>query len=125
MPLTDAGVTALIQRLTGSGTAFEETTTYIGVGDSSSPFDASQIDLQAPANKLRKLVTSAPSLTGTSIELSADFDDGQAEWDWQEWAVFNAESGGDMLCRRAVDLGAKTPGVTRKLTVTLEFGASS
>src|SRR5271154_6153221 len=49
------GASALWERLIGAGvTAFDNTNAYIGVGDSSTAAAATQTDLQASANKLRK-----------------------------------------------------------------------
>lgn len=124
------GVSALWQQLIGSGaiTAFNNANAYIGVGDSTTAEAATQTDLQASTNKLRKAMDSGyPSHTdGTtsgaaSIVFRCTLGGSDANWGTgvQEVAVFNAATGGRMLNRRVTNLGTKTAGNTAQVTITI------
>lgn len=96
MPLSDAGAAAAGRLIAGDGSiaAFNVANSYVGVGDSSATFAASQTDLQG-TNKTRKLVDSVSiNGGGTSVDYTATFGLGQANYAWLEIAIFNASSGG-------------------------------
>lgn len=116
----------------GTGTA-SQTLTYfnnsnakIGVGDSSTAEAATQTDLQAATNKLRKAMdvgypthTDGTSSGSASINFRSIFATSDANYAWNEWAIFNASSGGRMLNRKVESLGTKTSAATWTFTVTL------
>jgi hypothetical protein len=52
MPLTDAGAGLMAALVVGSDTPLDDSHGYIGVGDSTTAFSASQSDLQASTNKI-------------------------------------------------------------------------
>lgn len=122
MPLTNAGRDFLVQRgVLGSGTA----TWHLGVGDSSTAFAASQTDLQAATNKLRKAMDATYPSGGTNvITFRSTFGTGDANWAWNEWGTFTAASGGTMLSRKVESLGTKTNTQTWQFTTTLTFTAA-
>lgn len=126
MPLTNAGRDHLATTLVGQAvTAFNNANSYIGAGDSTTPFDASQTDLQAASNKFRKAVdVSFPQRTGNQITFQATFGTSEANFAWNEWGVFNASSGGTMLNRKVESLGTKTSAQSWQFTVTLTLNAS-
>jgi hypothetical protein len=108
----------------GAGFTKFGTATYLGVGDSSTAHSPSQTDLQAMTNKLRKQVDSGyPTRSGNVITWAATFGTNEANFQWNEAGVFNAASGGQMLCRRVQALGTKTSGtiwiLTYQLTLTV------
>ena len=122
--LTNAGINELWTLVCGTGgTQFDNSNAYIGVGDSSTAFDATQTDLQG-TNKLRKGMESGYPTYGTGQKATwkASFGGSEANWSWQEFAVFNAGSGGTMLNRKVSDQGTKTSGQT--WVVTLEISLS-
>lgn len=99
---------------TGSGNLqfFNAANTYIGAGDSTTAEAATQTDLQASTNKFRQLVSSVTHTDGTtspaaSIVFAASFALGNANYAWQEWALFNNATTGRMLNRKVVSLGTK------------------
>lgn len=129
--LTYGGASALWHRLIGgtSVTAFDSANAYLGVGDSNTAASAEDTDLKATTNKLRKgMDATYPQHTdGTvagsaSIVFRATFGTEDANFGWEEWGLFNAESGGRMLNRKVESLGTKTASASWVLTVTLTLG---
>jgi hypothetical protein len=117
------GANALWTALTGGAiTAYNNANSYIGVGDSSAAESASQTDLQATTNKLRKAMDATyPSVSTNQVTFRSTFGSADANFTWNEWAVFNAGSGGTMLNRKVQSLGTKASGSTWQLTVTLSL----
>lgn len=93
-------------------TAFSNANARIGVGDSSTAAAVGQTDLQAATNKLRKAMDATfPSRTGTTLSFKSSFTSGEANFAWNEWAIFNAASGAtSMLNRKVESLGTKSSG---------------
>lgn len=128
MPLTNAGRNHIAAALIADGppTPFDASNAYLGVGDSSTAYGATQTDLQAASNKLRKGMESGyPQRSTNVLTFRSLFGTSDANWHWQEWGVFNGSSGGDMLSRKAEDLGTKTSAQSWLLTVdiTVSIGA--
>jgi hypothetical protein len=126
MALTDAGRNHLVQAGIGASvTFFNNANTYIGVGDSTTAFSASQTDLVAATNKLRKAMDATyPSGGSNVITFRSTFATTDANFAWQEWGIFNASSGGTMLSRKVESLGTKTSAQTWQFTVTLTFSTA-
>lgn len=125
MPLTNTGRNFIAGAIIDSGTPFDATNCRLGVGDSSTAFAAGQTDLQAASNKHRELVDSGPTLAGNVITMTATFEPGEANFAWEEFAVFNAASGGIMLTRKVESLGTKTSAEEWELTVELTIDIGS
>lgn len=134
------GASVMWQTLIGNGTttAAQALTYYnnaqaaIAVGDSSTAEAATQTELQAATNRMRKamdatypLHTDATTSGAASIVFKSTFATTDANWAWNEWAVFNyvgtgtPPTGGRMLNRKVQSLGTKTSAATWVLTVTL------
>lgn len=124
------------QTLIGNGTTtagqaltyFNNANAAIGVGDSATAAAATQTDLQAATNKLRKAMeatypqhTDAVTSGAASIIFRSLFATGDANWVWNEWGVFNSPTAatGRMLNRKAENLGTKTSAASWTFTVTL------
>lgn len=124
MPLTDAAVTEIAQMIINdSPTPYENANSYVGVGDSTDVFDATENDLQAPTNKLRVAVDATfPSRVGDVLTFQSTFATGQANWAWEEWATFNHATTGTMLQRKVESLGTKTSAQSWELNVDLTVG---
>lgn len=106
-------------------TAYTNATARIGVGDSSTVFAAGQTDLQAATNKFRQAMEAAyPTRATNVLTFRSVFATGDANFAWNEWGVFNAASGGDMLNRKVESLGTKTSAQSWQLTVTLTLTAA-
>jgi hypothetical protein len=129
--LTIGGVSALWQRLIGTGvTAFSNGTAVIGVGDSSTAAADTQTDLQASTNKTYKGMDATYPLhtdsTGTAgsktITLRATFGTSDANYPWNEWGVGNGTTTmGRMLNRKVESLGTKPNTQTWQFTVTIQI----
>lgn len=117
----------------GAGTLLYLNTTNaaLGVGDSSTGATRTQTDLQATTNKLRKTASSVsntdvapPGVVGVQdrITVVASFLSAEANWVWNEWALFNSPTAGRMINRRVptTNLGSKTSG-TWQLTITIDL----
>lgn len=121
--MVDGGINALLLLLVGGGgTAFNNANAYLGVGDSSTAWATGQTDLQAATNKLRAAMKATYPQTGTKKQtFASDFTSGQANWVWNEWAIFNDAAAGTMLNRKVEALGTKTTGTW---TLTVDFALS-
>jgi hypothetical protein len=117
--LMTAGATALFTKLIGgAGTTFSNANAYIGVGDSTDAEDVADTNLQAASNKVRKAMDSTfPSVSGANCTWQATFGTGDANFDWNEWAIFNAAAAGTMLNRKVESLGTKTSADSWELEV--------
>lgn len=124
MPYTDLGRRHFMDRQIGVAVnAMDSSNCYVGVGDSSTAFAASQTDLQAATNKLRKLVTTAPVRATDVITYVTSFTTGEANWAWNEVGVAVNSSGANLLIRFVQSLGTKASG-TWTLTVTQTVSSS-
>lgn len=121
MAITDAGRNHLIAAGIGEAvTAFNNANSHIGVGDSATAFAAGQTDLQAASNKLRKAMDATyPTRATNVLTFRSTFGTSDANFAWNEWAVFNGAAGGTMLNRKVESLGTKTNTQTWQFTVTL------
>lgn len=132
------GASCQWETLIGNGTAtagqsltyFSNANAAIGVGDSTTAAVATQTDLQATTNKLRKAMDATfPSHTdGTasgnaSITFRSTFATTDANFVWQEWGMFNSPTAatGRMLNRAVTSLGTKTSASAWQFTVTLSL----
>ena len=106
-------------------TEFNNAAAHLGVGDSNTAFAAGQTDLQAASNKLRKAMEATyPQRSTNVLTFRSLFATGDANFAWQEWAVFNASSAGTMFNRKVESLGTKTSAASWQLTVTLTVTAA-
>jgi hypothetical protein len=129
------GVSNLWECLIGNGTTSSgQTLTYfnnanaaVGVGDSSTAAVATQTDLVASSNKLRVAMNASyPQHTdgvvsgSATITFQASFGTTQANYAWNEVAIFNSASAGigRMLNRLVQSFGTKSGG-TWSMTVQI------
>ncbi len=122
-PLTDVGRDHFSQDLVGgSVTEFNNANAHLGVGDDNTAFAKGQTDLQAASNKFRRPQEASfpdvPSAVNI-ITFRSLFGTGEANFDWQEWGIFNQLAGGTMLSRKVESLGVKTSAQSFQLTVTI------
>lgn len=126
MGLTTAAATEIAKcAINDSPTYINASNAYLGVGDSTTAFTASQTDLQASTNKVRQGMDAGyPTRSGAAVTFRALFGTSAANFAWQEWATFNAASSGVMWQRKVESLGTKTNTQSWQLTVTLTFAAA-
>lgn len=130
------GASCQWQTLMGNGTTtagqaltyFSNAQAAIGVGDSTTAAAATQTNLQAATNKLRKAMDATyPTHTDGVVSGAATatyrstFATGDANYAWQEWGVFNSATDGTgrMLNRKVESLGTKTSAAAWTFTVAL------
>lgn len=122
MPLTNAGRNYITKKIIGdtSDPAFTNANAYLGVGDSTTAFDATHTDLQG-TNKTRKgMSTGYPQYQAPNqLIFRALFDTSEANYAWNEIGIFNASSGGTMLSRKVQSLGTKNSSQQWELTITV------
>jgi hypothetical protein len=117
--LVTAGLNAMLTLLIGGGgTAFNNASAYLGVGDSVTAAAIGQTDLQAASNKTRVGMVATYPTTPASGATSFRSDHTASNYAWQEWGIFNASSAGTMLNRKVESLGTKASG-TWTLTATI------
>ncbi len=130
----NGGWSALFEMMMGNGTAtadqaltyFSNARAAIGVGDSATAHSPTKVDLQAASNKLRKGMNATfPQHTdGTAganavIVYQATFATDQANWQWNECALFNGLTGSARMLNRSVaNLGTKTSASSWQITMT-------
>lgn len=136
--LMHGGVSALWQALLGNGTGtaaqaltfFNAANAAIGVGDSTTAEVPTHTNLQASTNKLRKGMNAGfPAHTdGTvsgskTVQFQATFSTAEANWTWNECAVFNSavDGTGRMLNRKVQNLGTKTNASSWQVTVSVSI----
>ncbi len=121
MALTNAGRNDFAAVIIGDAiTDFDNANAYIGVGDSTDAFDKTETDLQAATNKFRQgMEATYPTRATNVLTFRSLFATGDANFAWQEWAVFNHATVGTMLNRKVESLGTKTSAQSWQFTVTL------
>jgi hypothetical protein len=126
MGLSNAGRDFLVASAhAAAATPFSNGNTYIGVGDSATAFAASQTDLQAATNKLRKVMDATyPQVASNVVTYRSTFATTDANFAWAEWALFNASAAGTMMNRLVQSLGTKTSAQTWVVTATLTYNAA-
>lgn len=121
MALTTAGLNFITQAVTGAGTPFNASNARLGVGNGTTAFAVGQTDLQG-ASKFRKVLDSGyPAVNGATIALRTTFAQGEANFAWNEWGIFNAATGGVMLNRVVESNGTKQNNQTWILDVSITF----
>ena len=126
MAITATGAILAAQCLMNdSATFLNSTNSHLGVGDSSTAFSSAHTDLQAASNKLRKAMESGyPTRSSGALTFRSLFGTSDANSAWNEWAVFNASSGGTMFSRKVESLGTKSGSQSWQLTATITIAAA-
>ncbi|MBA2439196.1 MAG: hypothetical protein H0V50_00795 [Thermoleophilaceae bacterium] len=117
------GIQRVLDLMIGAGgTSYANANAYLGVGDSTTAAAVGQTDLQAATNKLRKVMDATyPSRAGQVVTFRSTFGTADANYVWNEWAVFNASTGATMLNRKVESLGTKASGNTWVLSVSISL----
>lgn len=125
MALTNAGRDHIGQEIVGeSVTPFSPANAYIGVGNSTTVFAATQTALQGASQLRRGMNPSYPQRATNVLTFQATFLEAEANFVWAEVGVFNAVTGGTMLSRKVQALGTKPSTEQWKITATLPLAAS-
>mgnify|MGYP001344808359 CR=1 FL=1 len=106
----------------GAGyTKYNNANAYIGVGNGTTAFSAAQTDLQGGSKTRKGMDASYPQRTDNTVTWIATYATGDANYAWEEWGLFNAAAGGQMLNRKVENLGTKTSSATWQLAVSVAF----
>ena len=107
----------------GAYAAFNNANARLCVGDSTTAEAVGQTDLQASSNKLRKAMdTGYPTRSGNVLTFRATFSTSEANWTWNEWAIANAATGGQILQRKVQNPGTKGSDSTWQAIATVTIG---
>lgn len=126
MALTNNGAIEIAKAaINDTPTLLSNANAYLGVGDSSTAFVASQTDLQAATNKLRKAMDATyPQRSSNILTFRSLFGTSDANYAWNEHGIFNASTSGVMWSRKVESLGTKTGTQSWLLTVTVTVSAA-
>jgi len=124
--LVNGGTAIMLDALIGvNPTFYTNALAALGVGDSAAAFALTQTNLQGAVvttDRIRKAMDATfPSRAANVVTFRATFATGEANFTWNEWAIFNnvTDASGTMLNRAVVNLGTKTSAASWQLTVTL------
>jgi len=121
--LLNEGIDEMVLRLLGSGgTAYNNATAQLGVGDSLTAEDATQTGLQAPTNFLYKGMNAGFPTSGTQqATWQSDFGASEANHLWAEFSVRNGATADINLNRRVSNQGTKISQQTWTLTLGITW----
>jgi hypothetical protein len=125
--LVNGGTNIMLNALTSASIPVYYTNALaaLGVGDSATAFNATQTNLQGAVvttDRIRKAMNATfPSVATNVATFQSTFATGEANFVWNEWAIFNnvTDASGTMLNRSVANLGTKTSASAWQLTVTL------
>jgi hypothetical protein len=120
--LLNAGINVAWGLICGAGgTAFNNASAYIGVGDSSTASLATMTGIQAATNKLNVAMDATyPLAAAAQAEVwRSTFTSAQANWAWNEITVSNANDFTHALNRLVQTMGTKASGATWIATLTI------
>lgn len=124
--LVNGGTNIMLVAITGGTPVFyTNALAALGVGDSATAFGATQTNLQGTTvttDRIRKAMNATfPSVATNVATFQSTFATTEANFVWNEWAIFNAvaDATGTMLNRSVANLGTKTSAAAWQLTVTL------
>ena len=121
MALTTAGINFLSQAAIGQGTPFNAANAYIGVGNGATAFAASQTNLLGASTVRKGMDSGYPTIAPPVVTFKSTFAQGEANFTWAEWGIFNAANGGVMLNRAVEGNGTKQSNQTWVLEVAITF----
>lgn len=126
MGLTNAGRNEFAAAIIGANAIdFNNANAYIGAGNSSGSFAASQIDLQGGSTARKGMDATYPQRVANVLTFRATFSTSEANFQWLEWGVFNGTSATGTMLNRAIEhLGTKTSAQSWQITSTLTINAA-
>lgn len=98
---------------------FDNTGSWIGVGNGTGAVTASQTNLLGTSTDRKIMTGTYPTISTNVLTFKSSFNDDSSQFTWNEWGVFNGSTAGTMLSRKQESLGAKGAGQTWDFTVTL------
>ena len=120
--VVNAGLAYIASRMTGTA---KNVMSHMALGSGTTNPAAGQSDLVSMLGSREGL--DSTSITGTNnnkVQYEASFEAGDATGAVTEAGIFNAASGGDMLCRTKFDVVNKAADDTMSVTWTITLSAS-
>jgi len=120
MPLVNAFRDYLVGKYTsGTGTNYDNTNAYIGIGNGTTAFAATQTDLVGASKTRKAMDATYPQVAANVVTYRSTFGTGDANYAWEEWGIFNASTAGTMMNRVVANNGTKAGTETKVVTVTI------
>ncbi len=115
------GVNEMWKLIAGSGgTPFNNSNSYIGVGDGATPASAEQTGLQGASKFYKAVDDTYPQINGATITFRATFGAGEAAFAWQEFTIANGNSDAAVnICRKVENHGTKASDDTWVLSLSI------
>ncbi len=113
--MLDEGINEWLQLVIGAvgTTAFNNANARIGVGDSTTPADHTQNDLQAAVNKTYLTMDAGyPQVNNQTVTFKATAGPSAANFTWNEYVVDNGATAGKTANRKVESHGTKASGDT-------------
>jgi hypothetical protein len=118
--LVNTGIQLMEDLLIGAGgTVFNNANAHIGVGNGTAAATASQTDLQGASKTRKAMEATYPQRSGQTLSFRSVFGSSDANYAWEEFAIFNNASAGVMLNRKVENKGTKASGETWTVTCTV------
>ena len=120
--VVNAGLAYIISRMTGTA---KSVMSHMGLGSGTTAAAASQTDLVSLLGSREAL--DSTTITGSNnekVQYVSSFEAGDATGAVTEAGIFNASSGGDMLCRTTFSVVNKAADDTMSVTWTITLSAS-
>lgn len=121
--LVNEGIAIILQLMCATATpdAFSNANARIGVGNGVTAEQASDTDLAGASKLFRAMEGGYPQVSGQTATWRAVFEDGVAEFAWEEFCVVNGadDTAGTMMNRKTSSEGTKQVGQTWTLDLQL------
>jgi hypothetical protein len=119
--LLTSGMTAIWNLVTGNSSShYDNTNSYIGVGDSDTAANENQTDLLGSNKTYKQCYTGFPAVGGKALLCFAIFGASDANYTWNEFVVKNNATG--ICLNRAVQsFGTKTSGEVWPIQIQIQL----
>ena len=119
--VVDAGLTYIVSRMTGTSKAVMS---HMAVGSGTTAAAASQTDLVSVLGSREALDSTTLTGSNKAVAYVSSFEAGDGTGAVTEAGIFNASSGGDMLCRTVFSVVNKAADDALSITWTVTLAAS-
>lgn len=120
MAIATSGRNKMAQLLIGEAVnAYNNSNAYIGVGNGTTAFSAAQTDNQGASKARKAMDASYPQRSTNVLTFQSTFASGDANFAWEEIALFDASTSGVMFSRLVQAMGTKASGSTWVATLAI------
>jgi hypothetical protein len=108
MSFTDLGKARTAALFAGEAvTALNNANAFLGVGNGTTAFSAAHTDLQGASKAREAMDATFPTRAANVLTYKATFEAADAQFAWEEWALFDASTSGTMISRKVEAHGTK------------------